>query len=73
MSSVGQMSALMKFMRFEMMIQNTRLEAAKLRFLICQIRGGVSITRVNRARVGTATAPGVTGNDNPDIVRDVCE
>lgn len=57
----------MKFMRLEMMTQNIRLDAARLRFLICQTNGGVSIMRVINARIGTATALGVSGNDSSMI------
>ena len=67
-SSVGQMSGLMKFIRLEIMTQNTRLDAARLRFLICQTNGGVSIMRVTNARIGTATALGVIGNVDSSIV-----
>lgn len=70
MSSVGQMSGLMKFIRLEMMTQNTRLDAARLRFLICQISGGVSMMSVMNASIGSATALGVTGKDDSSIVSD---
>lgn len=69
MSSVGQMSALMKIKRLDSRMQNTRLDAARLRFLICQMKGGVSMMRVKRASVGSATAAGGIEYANPDIVR----
>lgn len=71
MSSVGQMSGLMKFIRLEMTTQNTRLDAAKLRFLMCQIKGGVSMMSVMNASVGSATALGVTGKVDSSIMSEV--
>ena len=71
MSSVGQMSGLMKFIRLEMITQNTKLDAAKLRFLICQTNGGVSMMSVMNASVGSATALDVTGNVDSSIVSEV--
>lgn len=71
MLSVGQMSGLMKFMRLEMMTQNTRLDAARLRFLICQTRGAISMMSIINASIGTATALGVTGKVDSSIVSDV--
>lgn len=61
----------MKFMRLEMMTQETRLDAARLRFLTCQTNGGVSIMSAINASMGTATALGVTGKVDVSIVNDV--
>lgn len=72
MLSVGQMSGLMKFMRLQMMTQITRLDAARLRFLICHTNGGVSMMSVINASIGSATALGVTGKVDSSIVDDVC-
>ena len=58
----------MKFIRLEMRTQNTKLDAARLWFLICQINGGVSIMRVINASMGTATALGVTVKADSSIV-----
>lgn len=71
MLSVGQMSGLMKFTRLEMMTQNTRLDAPRLRFLICQANGAVSMMRVINASIGTAIALGVIGKVNSSIVSDM--
>ena len=71
MLSVGQISGLMKFIRLSRMVQNTRLDAARLRFLICQTNGGISMISVTIARIGTATALGVTGKVDSSIVIDV--
>ena len=54
-----------------MMTQNTRLDAARLRFLICQTNGGTSMISVTIASIGTATALGVTGKVDLSIVIDV--
>lgn len=61
----------MKFMRLAMMTQKTRLDAARLRFLICQTKGGVSMMSVINASIGTATALGVTGKVDSSIISDV--
>ncbi len=71
MLSVGQMSGLMKFMRLEMMTQNTRLDAPRLRFLICQANGAVSMMRLINASIGTAIALGMIGKVNSSIVSDM--
>ncbi len=71
MLSVGQMSGLMRFMRLEMMTQNTRLDAPRLRFLICQANGAVSMMRVINASIGTAIALGVIGKVDSSIVSDM--
>lgn len=55
----------MKFMKLVTRTQNTRLDAARLRFLICQANGGKSIMSVVNASIGTATALGVTGKVDP--------
>lgn len=68
MSSVGQMSGLMKFMKLVMRTQNTRLDAARLRFLICQANGGESTMSVINASIGTATALGVTGKVDSSVM-----
>ena len=71
MSSVGQMSGLIKFMKLVMTIQNTRLDAARFRFLICQMNGGKSMMSVINASIGSATALGVTGKVDSSIMNDV--
>ena len=71
MSSVGQMIALIKIMRFDMRIQKTRADAARLRFLICQIKVGVSIIRIIKASTGTAIAAGVSGNVDSSMISDM--
>lgn len=55
------MTALMKFMRFERSVQATSEDAARLRFLMCQNKGGISMIRVMSASTGTATAVGAIG------------
>lgn len=54
-----------------MMTQNTRLDADRLRFLTCQINGGVSMMSVMNASVGSATALGVTGKMDSSMVSDM--
>ncbi len=71
MSSVGQRSGLMKFMRLVMTTQNTRLDAPRLRFLICQTNGGTSMMSVINASIGTAIALGVTGKVDSSILDDM--
>ena len=72
MLSVGQISGLMKFMKFAIRIQKTKDDAAKLRALMYQTKAGVSIRRMTRANVGNATAAGVTGKTSLAIVNDMC-
>ena len=60
-SSVGQMRALIKSKNRVMTIQKTRPAAAKLRFLTCQIKGGISIKMVMHASTGTTMAYGEVG------------
>lgn len=55
------MKAFIRFIRLERRVQDTRLDAPRFRFLICQTRGGMSRIIVVRANVGTATAAGVNG------------
>ncbi len=57
--SVGQISALTKLKALDKIIQNRRLVAARLRFLICQVMGGISRQMEMNANTGSATAPGV--------------
>lgn len=70
-SSVGQMRALIKFMRLESMTQPTRLDAARLRLLMCQAKGGISIMKAVSARTGIATAAGKTGKFASAMIRDM--
>lgn len=58
----------MKFIKLSMITQNTRADAARLRFLICQMNGGVSMMSVINASIGSATALGVTGKVDSDIM-----
>ena len=69
MLSLGQRRALIRLIRFERMIQNMRLPAGRLRFLICQMRAGKSRNMVKSARRGTATAAGEMPNSgtNPSM------
>jgi len=60
MSSVGQMRALMTFMRFAIIIQKTRAEPGMLRFLMCQKNVGTERHRAMNDRRGIAMAPGET-------------
>ena len=48
----------MTFMTLEVMIQRTRLMAGRLRFLMCQMKDGMSMRRVMKDSTGTAIAPG---------------
>ena len=61
----------MKFMRLEMMTQNTRLDAARFRFLTCQQNGAVSMIRAINASIGTAIVLGVTEKVDSSIVSDM--
>ena len=70
--SVGQMSGLIKFMRFSVRIKKTKDDAARLRALMYQTKAGVSIMRMTRANVGNATAAGATGRTALAIVNDTC-
>ena len=58
MLSLGQSRALVRFMRFETKIQSMRLPAGRLRFLICQMRAGMSRNMVKSESRGTAMAAG---------------
>lgn len=51
----------MKFMRLLSMTQKTRLDAAKLWFRICHMRGAMSMMRVIRDKSGTTIVAGVIG------------
>lgn len=56
--SVGQRRALIKLKRLHKMIQKTKVDAARLWFLVCQTKGGTLSTRVMNDSKGTAMAPG---------------
>jgi len=56
---VGQISALTKLKTLDMIIQNRRLVAARLRFLMCHAIGGMSRRIDMNASAGSAIAPGV--------------
>lgn len=70
--SVGQISGLIKFMMLARRIQKTKDDAARLRDLMYQTKAGVSIRRMTKAIVGSATAAGVTGKTVLVIVNDMC-
>ena len=70
--SVGQISGLIKFMRFARRIQKTKDDAARLRALMYQTKAGVSIRRMNKANVGNATAAGATGKTALAMINDMC-
>lgn len=70
-SSVGQMRGLMKLKRFGSITHMTREEAAKLRFRMCQTKGGISMMRVMIARMGNAIAAGETGKLVSAMVRNL--
>ena len=54
-----------------MTTQNTKLDAARFRFRICQMNGGMSSMSVINASMGTATALGVTGKFESSIRNDI--
>ena len=56
--SVGQRRALMKLKTLQRIIQKTKVDAARLRFLICQTKEGTFSTRVMNDSKGRAIAPG---------------
>jgi len=69
--SVGQMKALTMFMKLESRIHETKLDAARLRFLICQAKGAMSRMRVMSASTGTATVAGVIGKLESAMISDM--
>lgn len=57
--SVGHMIALTTLHKLAKMVQEIRLQAATLRFLICHTRGGISSNSATSAKVGNAMDAGV--------------